>query len=577
LKALVFRRARTGAGPRSAGLAMNRRTSLGVLAGTMAAVPAIAAAPRDEDQEAPPSSPPVGTAGQPSDETIVHRRSATARITSVHGKLRNLVFAREDYGVEPGGDGRRNAAALQRAVDEAQVIHLPDSADVSGFAGTVALRPHTRLVGATDERTRLVSAAALAFSFEADDGAGGDLSGPQLEDFGLHCAGSAIRINRENGGFSDTSGQRAVMRPLLRRLRLSGAHDPRQGRSRPESIGVQWIKCFDGVIDQCEIRKFGTGYQSIGSDLIGIRGRTRIWACDTLVDAAIRGSFGGSLHLDGLDLLMARECYIRSEDRHLIVTNCYLEHYPGTPALEDFALQFGHHYTTLFKNNRLELPESSVPRFLNVDDRDGHLFVFEDNSTAGEPWGQTRWNAPGGARYWASQYDRNKIIHRGNAGAAPLPLPFCTVERVPDRNSRSGPWVFNPDNPGLEWGDFGLQLRVDDGAFILPAGPVGPGGRPACGVHFHPERGAIHGRVDIWVEARADTAGKTLELWHANGDRWQATARQALGGQYAWYRMFADIEVADLRLWAVNPDASGSGAIRLREIVVEMRAPPVGQ
>jgi len=578
LKGLLRGQARTGPGDQSGGPAMNRRMSLGVLAGSLAAAPAIAARAgtgASEDQNAPSAPPGRPAVGPSSDNAIAHRRSAAARITSVHGKLRHLVFAREDYGFEPGGSGRGNAAALQRAVDEAQLIHLPDSIDVTTFAETVTLRPHTRLVGSTSERSRLASTAALAFRFEAENGAGGELSGPQLEDFSLYCAGNGVRINRDDGGFSDTSGQRAVMRPLIRRVRLVGDHDPRQGRSRADSVGVHWLKCFDGIIDQCEIKSFGTGYRSVGSDLIVIRGRTRLWACDTLVDAVVRGSFGGSLHLDGLDLLMARKCYIRSEDRHLIVTNCYLEHYPGTPPLEDFALQFVHGYTILFKNNRVELPRSAAPRFLKIDDRDGHLFVFEDNSTAGEPWGETRWEASSGTRYWASQYDRQKIIHRGNAGTDPLPLPFRTVERVSGHNSRSGPWVFNPDNPGLEWGDFGLQLRVVEGAFVLPTGdrPRGPGGNPARGVHFHPDRGTIDGRVDVWVEAKADTAGKTLQLWHVDGTQWRATANQSLGTQFAWYRMFADIAVADLRLWAVNDDTSRSGAVRLREIVVEMRSP----
>jgi len=377
-----------------------------------------------------PISDDTGASGTWVRKSGAHRRTATASVTSVHGKLRHIVFAEEDYGFTPGGDAAANAAALQLAINEAQIIHLPEDDGTTDWDATIELQPYTRLVGGTDLRTRLVSTAPLAFLYQAPDGVGGDHSGPQMEDFSLFCTGNGIRFNDPAGTFSDSSGQLSIMRPVMRRVKLFGPIND-GGNLRPtdpDTIGVYWVKCFDGIIDQCEIKGFGTGYKSKGSDLCTLRGRTRISFCNRAIDVASTGSFGSGTLVDGADIIVAFIQFVRSSDKDFTLAHSYLEMYPAAGDYDGvcsgYALEFSNGYSTSMVNNRLELLNDRVASFLKITD-DGQNFVFAHNKHAGLPWGTATWMAGEGALYWKNSSQRQQIRHYGNASVLALPFNSC--------------------------------------------------------------------------------------------------------------------------------------------------------
>lgn len=485
--------------------------------------------------------------------TEQHQRSDSASVTSAHGKLRHVVFAEEDYGFKPGGDPSANAAALQLAVRDAQVIHLPNSADgVSTFDGTIDIPPHTRLLGAGRQRTRLRCDAPLGFVYQAPKGH--EVAGPWFSDFGCGFAGSGIKLNDAAGGFTDTGdSQMAIMRPRLERMYLAGS-------SERGWVGVEWNKCFDGVIDQCEIRGFGTGYLSTGSDLILIGGRTRIWQCDTLLDIQRSGTFGSGTILHGLDLLKARRCFLRSSDQHLQVIGTYFE--TSTTNVSDSVLDLAPDYIMIFRDNRFETPAARAPSFMRVRG-DANLFVFENNQTGGPAWGVIDWNGGRGARFWKNVVHRQKIVASGNTSTMG-PLPFNTVEPSPSRNRYREPWLITPATNGLRGVNYGPECRVREGAFVLPA-------RKSFGslISFRDSDSPLTERVDVHIQAKAMMNGQKLLIHRYDGSTKMESTAIALTADYRWYTAFTKANVRDLALYLNNDDVAAGGDVLIKEILVE--------
>lgn len=506
-----------------------------------------------------------GAQDRQDDSAIPHRSAPRAAITDVHAKLRHLVFADEDYGFRAGASPANNAKALQEAVNQADIVQLPSGADPIYFSAPIVIPPNTRLIG-RGSGTRLVCLGEVAFVCEAPQGSGGDVQAPWLEDFELFCAGSGIRFNRANGGFSDVAGQQPLMRPRLDRVRIRRAEAGNAG-----SKGIEFNKCFDGLIQQCEIEGFEIGYLGRGSDLVEISGRTRISGCGTLVSLTQVTNppyrFGSSTRIIGCDLLAARECFIRSSDFDLLVEGNYFEYNAERGPLKSWAFDIAVRNRARFIGNRMELqgmdlsnpPKPYVPKFLNVTTDPGNLFVWEDNGNDGAGFGAVQWNGGAGQRYWINGAQRSQIVQRATSGVAPLPFPFNSTD-----GAQALPWRFSPSLPGLRNTSLGGSVRCVDGAFVIPYAPNDQH------LAFAPLDAPITGVVDVWIKARATTTGKRITIYNTNGGTYVAKAAQALTTDFAWYKVLANASVTNLFPLVLNKDGAHPGDIHLGELVVTM-------
>jgi hypothetical protein len=507
----------------------------------------------------------VGAWVRQNDAHIQHQRSATSKATTVHDKLRHVVLADEDYGFRAESSATANAAALQSAVNQAEIVCLPSSVEPITFAGPIFLPPNTRILGRGNSTT-LVAMGDLAFVCEAPDGPSGGLQAPWLEDFELFCSGSGLRFNRAKGGFSDAEGQQALMRPRLDRLRIRRNVVGNRG-----SVGIEFNKCFDGIIQQCDIQGFDKGYVGRGSDLIEINGRTRISGCNTLIElihvVSTSYRYGSGTRITGCDLLAAYECYLRSSDLDLLVEGNYFEHSVGNGPLKGWAFDVSVHNRVRFCGNRMEVqgttfavpPTPYVPKFLSVTSDPGTLFVWEDNGNDGLAFGEVRWNEGKGQKYWINAWHRSRIIQRGTSGVGPLPLPFNSTD-VP----QSLPWRFSPSLPGLRNESLGASIRCVENAFVIPYASNDQN------ISFQPVDGPITGTVDVWIKAKADTSGKEITAYTTNGGVYVSKKSQKLINNFLWYRIFNQINVENLILCILNKDNHNAGNIYLEEIVISM-------
>lgn len=488
---------------------------------------------------------------------------AMPQIASEKATGRNpLALAGEDYGLSAEASASANAAALQKAVNQAQIVQLPSSTTPIAFDKPIILPPNTRIVGRGSE-TRLVSTGNIAFICEAGDGSGGDIQAPWLEDFELFCAGSGIRYNRANGGFSDKSGQQALMRPRLDRVRIR-----RNETGNTGSVGIEFNKCFDGLIQQCVIEGFDKGYFSRGSDLIEISGRSRISLCNTLIDVRSVTNrpyrFGSGTRIIGNDLLAARRCYVYADDFDFLAEGNYFEHSIENSQLSDWAFDIIARNRVRFIGNRMELQATLfdgksplVPRFLKVESAPSNIFVWEDNGFDGLEFGSVQWNAGTGQRYWINGTQRSRILQRGTSGNAPLPLPFNSSD-IPQEL----PWRFSPSLPGLRNESLGGSVLCVDNAFIIPYA------KSDVHLSFQPTDTPINGAVDIWIKAKAPVTGKVITVYATNGGKYLASATQALTNTFSWYKIFSGISVNNLLPFVLNKDAAHAGEIHLGELVV---------
>lgn len=484
---------------------------------------------------------------------VGHRRSPRASVTSAHGKLRHIVLMGEDY----GSNGAFTAADIELAAAEAQEIVIPENADATTIAATVELAPYTTIVGRGPDRSVFNITASLGFRYQSPRGTD-QYQSPSFEHIRMICAGSAIRLNSEGGGFTDDdSTQMSLMGPRLFDVDLRGP-----GADAARSVAVEWNKCFRGIIDQSNIQSFETGLLSRGSDFCEVRGRTRLWGCGTLADirkAGQRGyNYGSGFRFDGCDLLSPATTFIRSDDNDLKIVDCYFE--TGTP-LRGYVLDLSGTNAQAIVRNRFEVPAAVCPRFLRQQG-ELSLFVFEHNNTDGEPWGAVDWNGGEGARVWKSVLQRQRLMFRGNRNDMAA-VPFRTVDPESPRGYRQ-PWIFTPDTAGLRPLNYGLSLRAKEGAFVIPALP---GWGSLC-IFEDPEE-SISGLVNVHILAKAAARNLRLTAVRLDRGRHAASATVELSTTEEWHTVFFAVPVDRLQLQLYNDDTSERGAALVRKIVVE--------
>lgn len=464
------------------------------------------------------------------------------------GKIRHHVNVSE-YGFGPDRKSSVNRAAIQKAISEAYIVEIPATTDAAIIDGPVELLPLTILRGAGAEQSRIASEGNLTFVYEAPNG--GDVWGPAIEELGIYTRNSGIRLNRRNGGFSaDGNAQMSIMRPRISRVKIFGER-------RPKSVGIDWNKVFDGVIDQCEIADFALGLRSLGSDLCELRGRSRIWRCEVLAEIDSIGSYGSGFILNGCDLLNAGECFLRSSDGHLQVIGCYFETY--SDKCNDTVLDLAPAYVMIFQNNRFETPRSRAPQFLRLKGEAG-LFAWENNFTLGEPWGDCAWNEGLGARYWRSVVHRQQLIMSGSSFA--IGMPFITE---PERGGRSyrEAWRFSPSCAGLNAQNYGSSCRVQNGAFVLP--PLGT----ETLIRFSDPAEPLEGKVAIRVRAWSRSTGQRLDCMLVSNGKWALTKELSLDQKPRWYQCVTDFMPHNLEIQFQNRRSQQGDDVFVSDIVVE--------
>lgn len=130
--------------------------------------------------------------------------------------------------------------------------------------------------------------------------------------------------------------------------------------------------------------------------------------------------------------------------------------------------------------------------------------------------------------------------------------------------SHALPWRFSPSLPGLRNASLGSSVRCVDNAFVIPYDA------DERYISFEAPDAPVTGTADVWIKARAPTAGKEITVHNTNGGVYVAKATQALTASFAWYKVFEKIQVTNLVPFVLNKDRIHAGDIHLGELVITL-------
>lgn len=148
---------------------------------------------------------------------------------------------------------------------------------------------------------------------------GGGVDGPEI--YGLVIeADYPIRFNDRELNSADGSTQPSILRPNIHDCEIK-ARTPYVG------IGVDWVRCFDGVFCRNHITDFQYGMVLSSSDINSVYHNRFIDQGDAHIIVHSSGTFGSSNEIRHNDLLIVQAggSFIISNDHHVRIYDNYLE------------------------------------------------------------------------------------------------------------------------------------------------------------------------------------------------------------------------------------------------------------
>ena len=381
-----------------------------------------------------------------------------------------------------------------------------------------------------------------------------EIAGPQIKNMKITTvAGSKfMRLNSKTGGFTDdASSQCYIMRPLVEDCVIEGVGT---------GTGIEWNKCFNGVINRTKVQGFDTAVDLMGCDSISITGQSRLVANGAHVRAKSAGTFGSGLNLGNVEMLAAKDNLVVSDYRDFILDDSYLEQTFSLSTGVAFDITGGLHFSMW--GNRIEIPASVAPTLTKVT---GDFFMYRKgaNKNSGPAWGADVWNGGAGALYWKNALNRQKIIVDPNASEEGPPFASLpSLLNIPSRFKSA--WEMNPSVVSLSNADQGVSVRVKKNAFLFPYSATAQ-------YSFYDSSRVVNGNVNIYLKASASVDGLSLTIQRRNGVTVPAggTGAQVLTTTPTWYQLYANVNVTDLRMYFLNRDATANGEVYIEALTVD--------
>ena len=415
----------------------------------------------------------------------------------------------------------------------------------------LTLNPGQNLFGTSNRNTGIIT-SGTGYLFEMLNANGtAEVSAPSIKNMWVRTGGRTFqRLNSKTGGFTDNaSSQSYMMRPLVEDCIIE---------SNGTGTGIEWNKCFNGVINRSKIQGFDTALDLTGCDSISVGGQTRFVANGVHVRAKSAGTFGSGLNLGQVEMLAASATLVVSDYRDLIIDESYLEQTFPLSSGVAFDITGGLHFSQ--RGNRIEIPAANAP-ILNKVTGDFFTFVKAANKHSGAAWGPDEWNGGAGALYWKNALNRQKIIVEPNASDAGIPFATLPAQLNAPKRFKSA-WEINPSGTGLSNADQGVSVRVKNNAFVLPYSGTAQ-------YSFYDTFRPITGNVNVYIKAYASVEGLSMTIQRRNGGTVTNTGAQVLSTTPTWYQLYTNVSVTDLRMYFLNRDLAASGQALIEWLIVD--------
>ena len=464
--------------------------------------------------------------------------------------------------------GSDNTSAIQKAVSATGkgILYFP--AGNYAISATITL-PDSITITGDGMNSSIITSSVTDFAFYYQAPAGiGSYEAPKFFKLQIHGY-SGIKINDVNKGFSDgnDSQQGYVMRPYIEEVSITGTNNTTTANG---GIGIQWSKCFDGVINKCFITNFDTGIDFEGSDLCTISNNRIAFSLIASILLTSHNTFGSQTLISHNDILSGRAgSYIISSDFNPKIDFNYFEQ-DATTLTMDSVLSFNiPPYDPLhpilktaasqifITNNRVEASAASTPIWLDFRTiTQVALLDVRNNYTRGTEMGTVSFPVTGYSS-WYNNMKKTIVTHSGNSRQDGF--PFNTQERVPLPVSCM--FFATPSTTdGLTNNNYGLSLKCVNNEFLLPAMPSFD-----SLIKFNT---TVTGLMNIYICCYADTAGQVLNYQRLNGTTVITQSTITLTTTPTIYLLYSNVNVSTLGLAFWNNDQTTNSIVRIQKVYV---------
>jgi len=455
-----------------------------------------------------------------------------------------------------GISGTDNTAAIQKAVSATgkSILYFP--AGNYAISATIIL-PDSITVTGDGMNSSIITSSVTDFAFYYQAPAGlGTYEAPKFFKLQIHGY-SGIKINDVTKGFSDGSDsqQGYVMRPYIEEVNISGTNNTTTANG---GIGIQWSKCFDGVINKCSVQNFDTGIDFQGSDLCTISNNRIFSPLVAAINLISHTTFGSQTLVSHNDILSARGgSYIISSDLDPKIEYNLFERIPTGPTMNSVLKFLPPSYQVCITDNRVDVESGIAPYWLDFSNITvSCLVTIRNNFTRGPGMGSLFLNA-GGYPYWYNPLIKAVFIYSGNSREDGV--PFNSQKQLP--LSSNCVYLATPSTDGLTNNNYGLTLKCINNEFILP--PIAAYG---SSITFRP---GVTGLMNIYICCYADTAGQVLNYQRLNGTTVITQSTVALTTTPTIYQLYSNVSVSALALTFWNNDLTNNSSIRIQKVYVD--------
>ena len=455
-----------------------------------------------------------------------------------------------DFGADSTGVAD-STTAIQAAITAADKVYFPVGS--YKITATINLHQYSYLYGDGIDATS-INSTATGFTFELLNANGTtEINAPKFFDLSIYTTNSGIRLNSKTGGFTnDASSQEYMMRPVVERCLIQN--------STFTGTGIQWNKCFNGVIINSKITNFAYGIDFLGCD-INLISNNRIGEAATnnikLVSVNTFGSQTLISHNDILNSNTTPTALISTSDTDVLIKDNYLEGYPAS-AIPTTILINGGNYATI-ENNRIEFQTATATNWLTVSANLFNIWVA-NNTNSGTGWGAALFNSGNGSLFYRNVFHRQYIYHANNSSEAGF--PFCSTADQSQILGYKSIWQMSPSVFSLTNSDNGANIVIKNNAFVIP--PVSA----TTPISFHNPNITVTGSVNAVVLAFSDTAGQILQFQTLSGNTIVGSSNLTLTTTPTWYAIASATSFTDLYVKFYNNDTTTNSNANIMQLNV---------
>lgn len=364
------------------------------------------------------------------------------------------------------GTGVDDLPAFLRAFEASSNI-------VSSYIGTHYLSDVVTFVGIDGPRfsgqgrgKTIISSNSATWAFDFQYGmVVGPITGLQITNCTIKAA-NGIRINDKSKPVSDTPPDN-VAQPYILAPQIINVEIEPQSSTSGTGYGIEWTKCFDGLIQACYIHDFSYNVHFYGTDISLILNTRIAYAATANIQLDRTGTFGSGTVIQSSECLSPRNgasASIQSNDRDLYVLSTYFE--CQTAVIQSVIHLQSISFNATIQNNRIEIASGVLANLSNWLIIDGNMIglnVIGNHSTGSSlPAPFFSFNP----LYYYNPNFRQLYKFDGLSfdGLNNSLVPFNSTGYVIEGSSV----VFSPNTAGLDANNYGQEVACIDGAFILP-------------------------------------------------------------------------------------------------------------